>query len=512
MKYSRWLEIAALLTILALAAYLRLTNVADNPGWYTDEAAHIDIAHHLLNGEIRYLAITQSTLLFARPPLFHLLLTGWFHLFGVDISSLRLLTGLLGTVAVGLLYGIARRLSGDQWLALLAALLLAIYPQAVLYSRFGFSYNLLPTLLLLATLGLGEYVKGGECKWLALASLMIGLGVISDLAALTFIPVLIVVVAVRRWRDALWSLPLVVLPFSVYTIWMLLQSPDAFLFDLGFTFGRLNTLTPLGQLKNLGLNYTTLLSQDFWILAGIIGLFWLRPLRLKYDVLAMFWIPLILMGRTVALYSLSAYYLIPLMPFVALGAAGLLRWGIPHLYRMLRDDTITILNRPIPRWAARVGAALCILALVGTPLAISLKLTIKQVQTQFGTAIDPFLVNAADARAVAAYLNAQTQTDDVVIASPAVGWQFTAQTADFQMVVAAAGEDAPHLPGNIPPEHWAFDPRFENAQWLVVDNLWRNWGAVHIPGVARMLQTVQQNWTLVFEAGAIQIYRRPSVP
>jgi hypothetical protein len=53
---------AALFLILALAAYLRLANHADNPGWYTDEGTHLAIAGQLLRGRIQYLAVNQSTL------------------------------------------------------------------------------------------------------------------------------------------------------------------------------------------------------------------------------------------------------------------------------------------------------------------------------------------------------------------------------------------------------------------------------------------------------------------
>ena len=52
-------------------------------------------------------------------------------------------------ITVAVLYLTVRRMTRDVRLALLAALLLAIYPPAVLYSRFGFSYNLLAPLVLL---------------------------------------------------------------------------------------------------------------------------------------------------------------------------------------------------------------------------------------------------------------------------------------------------------------------------------------------------------------------------
>src|SRR5207344_2812611 len=73
-------EAILLALILLLASYLRLTNVAENPGWYTDETTHIDIANHRLAGETQYMLIKDSTLMFGRLPLFHILLASYFQL------------------------------------------------------------------------------------------------------------------------------------------------------------------------------------------------------------------------------------------------------------------------------------------------------------------------------------------------------------------------------------------------------------------------------------------------
>src|SRR5512137_2042749 len=95
---QRLFELAFLLLILILAAYLRLANVATNPAWYTDEGTHLDIARHLLQGQVQYLAINQSWLLVSRLPLFEILLAALLRLNGVSMETLRVLTGSLGVV------------------------------------------------------------------------------------------------------------------------------------------------------------------------------------------------------------------------------------------------------------------------------------------------------------------------------------------------------------------------------------------------------------------------------
>jgi hypothetical protein len=329
-----------------------------------------------------------------------------------------------------------------------------------------------------------------------------------------FVAPFVFVVIVRSWRDLGWSLALLFLPFGLYVAFNLLTAPQAFRFDIAFTLSRLNQVSLSEQVANLALNYTTLISQDFWMLAGIIGLFLLRPARLMSISLLIFWLPLLVIGRNFALHSLSAYYMIPLLPVVALGVASLVRYGLPFI----RDAVYENLGKALPPTTPythrlrSVIAYVIIALLIATPLLTSLALTINNVQTHYLTAIDPFLVNPDDARRVAAYINAHVDRDDVVIASPTIGWLFEVKVADFQMAqmaVAVTGEDTPHLPGNLPLERYAFDPHYQQARYVVVDNLWRNWGAVHIPGVVKMLADVE-SWSLLFESGAIQVYANPA--
>lgn len=89
-----------------------------------------------------------------------------------------------------------------------------------------------------------------------------------------------------------------------------------------------------------------------------------------------------------------------------------------------------------------------------------------------------------------------------------MGWLFHAQVADFQMSIAVSGVDTPHLPGNIAADRLAFDPRFAAADYAVVDNLWRNWGVIHIPGLREQLVEIESRWSRLFAIGAITIYRR----
>ncbi|MBZ0292317.1 MAG: glycosyltransferase family 39 protein [Anaerolineae bacterium] len=498
-------EFCTLLLIILLAAYLRLTGIEGNPGWYTDEGTHLAIAQQLTQGRIQYLAVNRSFLLFGRLPLFELLLTGAVQLFGLSMTTLRALGASLEILAVVMLYAIIRWVEPKKWpLALLAPFLLAIYPQAVLYSRMGFSYHLLTPLVLLACLGLTQYLGTSARRWMIIAALSIGIGLLSDLMIGALVLPLILVGLYKHPRDLLWALSFLALPFGLYAMVMLITDASVFLFDLNYTLSRLGGLPVSTQIYNAGLNYTVLLSQDFWFPLGIVGLFLLVPRYFRAVCLMLLLLPILVIGRTVALYSLSAYYIVPLLPFAALGMASLIYHGVPMLWLM----TSQIFADSSSVWLRRVASVSIAILLILPPLAISLLLQIGYVQDRFPTAIDPFLLDSDAAKVVADYINTHTMPDELVVASPGIAWLFHANTADFQMSVAATGEETVHLPANLPQDRFAFDPAYNRARYIVVDNLWHNWGAVHMPQVAVMLTDVE-SWPTVLQADTFTVYQNP---
>ncbi len=524
-----WLEGGALAFILLLAAWLRLANGAETPGWYTDEGTHIAIAQNLAQGRVQYLALTQSTLLVAKLPLFEGLLALVFRVWGAGMGQLRALTGLLGVLTVALLYAVVRKTARDVWLALLAALMLAIYPQAVLYSRFGFSYNLVAPLVLCVYGGLWRYAAGAARearararRGLLFASLAVGVGLTAEVWMLALLPLLLLVVLWRRPRDLWWSLLPAALPPLLCGLWLGLRAPQALWFDLGYTASRLATPALWDQLARLALNYTILISQDHWTALALAGLFGLRSLRMRALSLACFLLPIAFLGRSLALYNLSFYYMIPLFPFIALGMASALKLGVPYVAHAVREAATALCARWQPQ-GARVVVRLIpavvwgtVAAVVILPLATSLVWTWKQTRDGFSSVIDPFLLNPAAARQAADFVNAHLAPaqgagapGDLVIASPALAWLIESDVADFQMAAAFAGQATPHFPANVPPDRWAFDPSYDRARFIIVDNLWYNWAAINVPGAPEILREME-TWVRVFEAGQIVVYCNPA--
>lgn len=530
MKRSGWLEPALLLLIVVLAAYLRLWRVVETPGWFSDEGTHLEIARHLLNGRTQYLSVTQSTLLFARLPLFEWLLAGTARLFGLGMGTLRGVTAILGTLSVTLLYAMVRDISKDRWLALTAALLLAVFPAAVIYSRFGFSYNLLVPLLLVVMWGLYHYLNGSRIG-LVWAAFAIGLALITDLWAISLLPVLLLVIVWRRWQDVWWGLLLALLPLGVFTAVSLLTVPDAYLFDWQFTLSRVR-LPLTAQLRNLTINMVTLLSQSGWLAMGVVGIFAIKPARLQKLVWLFLLVPFVIIGRTAALYSLSFYYMIPLLPWLTLGGAALLRYGTfankstetaavdafsPRRAQRTRR-TQSFLWRyffSVPSASSAVNffrsamdaRGWSILLLAGLLVGGSSWLLAKQVNGRVETAVDPFLLEADEAQETADFLNAHIQPDDLVIASPTLAWMINGRVADFQLAALADGYETPHIPTDLSAERQLFTANYCKARFVVIDQLWHNWAQFNVLGVPQIMAEVAQ-WPLVFESGNIQVYER----
>jgi hypothetical protein len=381
----------------------------------------------------------------------------------------------------------------------LAPFILAIFPAAVVYSRFGFSYNLLAPLLLLVCLGLWEYEQSGLNKWLALAAISIGLGTISDLWMISYLPVLVLVVLCSsNWRNLSWSLPLALLPFAIYIVHSLLTVPEAFLFDAGFVRARLS-LSLAEQVQSLFTNTTVLLSQDGWLALGLVGLLAMPRVNQRRFLLLFGLLPLVILGRSTALHGLGFHYFIPFLPFVALGITTLLWRGIP------------ILAEALPFVTGRIAVTLAV-GVVCVPLVTTIGLLNGQVNGHYQTAIDPFLANPQDAEAVAAFINNSLHEDDsansVVIANATITWLLHTNRADFQMSIAAAGINTPHLPADIPPDRYAFNPDYRTAEMVVIDNWWYTWGRFNVPGLNEMIDDIT-TWPLVFSSGDMYVYKNP---
>ncbi len=515
------LEILALLLIIMLAAFVRYPNLENNPGWYTDEGTLIDIAQHLNRGEIQYMAVKDSVLMFGRPPLFVSLLALAFRLFGPGILTLRVITATLGIITIVMLYLMIRLCLGVKGipLAFLSAIMLTVSPMGIFYSRVGYSYIFLAPLILSAMLGAWKYAYSGTRWWLVFASLAIGVGSLSDVMIISVLPALLIVVFIRRWRDVFLGLGTALIPFLIYIVVMLFLKPQAFLFDLQNIFTRSEGFTLTAIVPAWIINYGLLLAYDYWFIPALIGIFLIRPVRFGQFVLLFIAVPLFFVGRSFIFAGIGYYYVSPLLSLVALGVAAVILYGIPKIISVSNDALTFVVARflnknshILEKHSTKVIKAINILVVVWlilVPVSFFFFNTLYQINTHLESKLDWILVDPVEAKQAIEYINQHTDPEDLVLSSPAIAWALDCQTADFQMSLAYREIKTIHFPTGIPIERFAYDASLSRAKYVVIDPVWKNFGMTSIPEVEDMANEIITNWPMVLSDGDIQIYKNP---
>lgn len=154
---NRQRTLLALGWLVILAAALRAYALDAQPLWW-DEGYSVFFATEPLT------RLVELTSLDIHPPLYYVLLKAWFALVGVGALQARLLSVVLGVLAVPLMWRVARRLFGwDD--ALLATALLATAPFHVYYSQEVRMYALFMLLTLLAVSALLEWSTTRRPLW-----------------------------------------------------------------------------------------------------------------------------------------------------------------------------------------------------------------------------------------------------------------------------------------------------------------------------------------------------------
>lgn len=481
-----------IICLLLITSLVRVWHIESNPAWYTDEGTHIEIARHLLDGNIQYLGITDSYMIAARLPLFENLLALWFRCVGVGMFQLRILTSLLGIITVALVYRVVKIATHDSLFALSTLTLLAIYPQAVIYSRFGFSYNLLPILVLSGLWCLVRYHQTRKLYYLLTGGFLFGLGTLSDFISFSFLPSVVLIVVFIRPKYVILTLVILLTPFALFSIIEIVQQPDIFIHDLTYTLSRTGGLPLTVQLENLLKNFQILLTETWWMPLGIMGCLFITPRYFRWIVIIMLILPIMISGRTIALYNLSAYYMIPFLPFVPIGISALLIFVAKLFNVLLPSKKEHILT--------------CLLAII---FITSFSNLWSGIQSGFVLGIEQFLIDKYEANQLQQFLIDYTKSPDIIISSPTLAWVFDAHVTDYQLSSLSSQVDGVHFPATLYPERFAFDVNYRNATYAIVDNLWRDWGVIHMPIVNDMLTDIQQNWELIYQSVTLQVYKNP---
>jgi len=249
----------ALMTLVLLAAFaLRVLALGGDSVWW-DEGFSVWIARQP-PGELFY-----QTAVDVHPPLYYLLLRGWRALAGEEEVALRLLSALLGLLAVAVIDRAGRTAGGGR-AGIFAALLLAASPLAVRWSqeiRMHVLALLFAALVLWAALKL---ITGARRRWrwarvlgLATAGGLLTFYVFAGVVAIANLGLLIAVATRKRrgrlagpWLASQAGALALVLPWLIYARGqMIVEAAQPIAADLGFITRLYLSVVLLGISENI---------------------------------------------------------------------------------------------------------------------------------------------------------------------------------------------------------------------------------------------------------------------
>lgn len=505
----------ALVSLLIFAVYLRLMNLAWNPGWYPDEGSDLDIARHLAEGRWQYFALQGTPLVAARVPLYHFMLIGAFAVWGYDILAARFVVALMNVATIVLLYATVRQMLNAR-LALLAAWALTLMPNALVYQRIAFAYNIQAFWYVLCWWALWKFTNDSRGRWLGLAVLAASAAYLTALTGLGLVLGVLLIVAWSAPRRLGWSMVGMALPGIAYLGVLFTSAPSALLEDLALLGERSGGGAILWQILDWAWNYSVWLDWTSWIGVGIAGLFLLEERRTRAITLTVFFATMINAMRMLP-GDLSFHRYLELLPFIAVGAANFILHARRFLMAQWQSDLAELIRRvPLLSRATVLPRAFITLGMVGlvfVPLVWSglwNYYLVSSRESPRATRLDAVLARQpSDAIAVTDYVNQQTRAEEVVLASPMIAWRLHARVADFEQMLAFDGKTTHNYGKGIARARFVFAPTPENAKFVIVDNLWRGWASQHMPALKDYLQTIE-SWPLVLRRGDFEVYRNPA--
>lgn len=182
-----------LFVLVALAAVARLLLIGDESYWFDEIWALRQVRADF--GDVLSSLAAEDV----HPPLYPILLWGWTRLVGEGEAAVRLLSAIPGTMAVGFMYGVARRLYNDQT-AVLAAGFLALNGFAVYFSQEARAYSWMLMLALMAWWLLLRWVERPDSRGRMMAY-------VAGCAALAYIHVFALFTLIAQGLWVLWTQP-----------------------------------------------------------------------------------------------------------------------------------------------------------------------------------------------------------------------------------------------------------------------------------------------------------------
>lgn len=195
-----------ILLILILAGFLRLTWLASIPsGLHSDEAAFGYNSYSLLlTGKDEYgkfLPLSLKSFGDYKAAIYSYLDIPFIAAFGLNEFAVRLPTAIVGILLVLVIYGVAKRLTNNQSIAIITAALSAISPIAIFISRVQDDALVSIFFVLLGFYFFLMYLSKGKLHNITLSGISWVLSIYTNIAPRVFIPPFLVILTIFFYRQ-----------------------------------------------------------------------------------------------------------------------------------------------------------------------------------------------------------------------------------------------------------------------------------------------------------------------
>jgi len=164
----------AVVVILLVAAFTRLYRIADYMTFLGDEGRDVLVVYNILHGHLTLLGPTSSVGGFFLGPIYYYFMAPFLWLFNYNPVGPAVMVALFGIATVWLIYIVGKDFFNAK-VGLVAALIYAISPLVITYSRSSWNPNPLPFFSLLTLYLVYKALKKNSLKLLFIAGILFGI-------------------------------------------------------------------------------------------------------------------------------------------------------------------------------------------------------------------------------------------------------------------------------------------------------------------------------------------------
>lgn len=163
-----------LVGVLLLAAFMRLYRISEYMTFLGDEGRDVLVAYNILHGKLTLLGPTASVGGFFLGPIYYYFMAPFLYLFNYDPAGPAVMVALFGIATVYLVYVMGKEFFNEK-VGLLSALLYAISPLVIAYSRSSWNPNLMPFFTSLTLFVVFKTVTQEKKKFFWVAGFFLGI-------------------------------------------------------------------------------------------------------------------------------------------------------------------------------------------------------------------------------------------------------------------------------------------------------------------------------------------------